>query len=391
MRRFIGRKDDEPNSSHQTKNMDPMSFTERTVFFKKDSNLQNQSTLEAIDKQDAKSDNSAKLGQVKNSSLGLEAQVIDKESLDVIDAKSDNNSTVQSKEIKKLFDESMRAVKEFDESKMKLLYNHLEGERQLTKQLNETLHENLAKVSKIGEDLEHRKNQLEVEVDEKTKLVLDSEKMAAIGELSARLAHDIKNPLTTIKNSVKLLRTQQGKSMDEYVMKRFDSMDESVFRISHQIDGVLDYLKKTPLKTSPVSLISALKSSIVPLTVPSNIAINFPSTDLILNCDAIKMEIVFGNILLNSIQAIENNPGQVYVRYVQQSDLVIIEIVDSGPGISPESIDKIFNPLFTTKQHGTGLGLTSCKNIVEQHGGKISVKNTPTTFTITLPQMSVKK
>ncbi|MGQ0771155.1 MAG: sensor histidine kinase [Nitrososphaerota archaeon] len=392
MRRFIVRKDDDSKSSLQTKNMDPLSFTERTVFFKKNSNPQNQSTIEDIDRQDAKFTNSAGSNKVKDSPLGLEAQIIDKESLDAItDEKPDNNSTAQSKEIKKLFDESMRAVKEFDESKMKLLYSHLEGERQLTKQLNETLHENLAKVSKIGEDLEHRKNQLEVEVDEKTKRILDSEKMAAIGELSARLAHDIKNPLTTIKNSVKLLRTQQGKSMDEYVMKRFDSMDESVFRISHQIDGVLDYLKKTPLKTSPASLIGVLKSSIVPLTIPNNIAVNFPSTDLTLSCEAIKMEIVFGNILLNSIQAIGGNPGQIYVRYVQQPDWVVIEIVDSGSGIAPENVDKIFNPLFTTKQQGTGLGLTSCKNIVEQHGGKISVKNTPTTVTIMLPQMSKKK
>jgi signal transduction histidine kinase len=372
--------------------MDPMSFTERTVFFKKDSNPQNQSTTEYTDKQDANPNNSTEFDKVENSSLGLEAQIIDKESLDaIIDAAPNNNSTAQSEEIKKLFDESMRAVKQFDESKMKLLYSHLEGERQLTKQLNETLHVNLAKVSKIGEDLEQRKNQLEVEVDEKTKKILESEKMAAIGELSARLAHDIKNPLTTIKNTVKLLKTHQGKEIDEYVMKRFDSMDESVFRISHQIDGVLDYLKKSPLKTSPTSLINVLKSSIMPLTIPSNITINFPSTDLILNCDAIKMEIVFGNILLNSIQVIEDKPGQIYVRYVQQPDWVIIEVADSGPGIPPENLDKIFDPLFTTKQKGTGLGLTSCKNIVEQHGGKISVKNTPTTVTITLPRISNKK
>ena len=392
MRRFIVRKDGDPQSSVQTKNMDPMSFTERTVFFKKDSNPQNQSTTEYTDKQDANPNNSTEFDKVENSSLGLEAQIIDKESLDaIIDAAPNNNSTAQSEEIKKLFDESMRAVKQFDESKMKLLYSHLEGERQLTKQLNETLHVNLAKVSKIGEDLEQRKNQLEVEVDEKTKKILESEKMAAIGELSARLAHDIKNPLTTIKNTVKLLKTHQGKEIDEYVMKRFDSMDESVFRISHQIDGVLDYLKKSPLKTSPTSLINVLKSSIMPLTIPSNITINFPSTDLILNCDAIKMEIVFGNILLNSIQVIEDKPGQIYVRYVQQPDWVIIEVADSGPGIPPENLDKIFDPLFTTKQKGTGLGLTSCKNIVEQHGGKISVKNTPTTVTITLPRISNKK
>ena len=111
---------------------------------------------------------------------------------------------------------------------------------------------------------------------------------------------------------------------------------------------------------------------------------------MILNCDAIKLEIVFGNILLNSIQAIADTQGQVYVRFAKKSDSVIMEVTDSGPGIPQEHIDRIFDPLFTTKQKGTGLGLTSCKNIVEQHGGKISAKNNPTTITVVLPAPQTK-
>jgi signal transduction histidine kinase len=153
---------------------------------------------------------------------------------------------------------------------------------------------------------------------------------------------------------------------------------------------VLDYLKCTPLKTAPASLIGILKSSILPLIIPANVKINFPSTDLTLKCDAIKMEIVFGNILLNSIQAIADTQGQIYVRFAKKPGSVIIELVDSGPGIAQEHIEKIFDPLFTTKQKGTGLGLTSCKNIVEQHGGKISAKTNPTTFTIVLPAPETK-
>lgn len=302
-----------------------------------------------------------------------------------------NDQPRQSQEIKKLFDLSLGVVKEFNENKMKLMYKHLEEEQQLTKQLNDTLQTNLFTISKLDEDLERRKNQLEIEVDEKTKKILDSEKLATIGELSARLAHDIKNPLTTIKSTVKLLKTFQGKPIDEYVMKRFDLMDESVFRISHQVDGVLDYIKKTPLKLESVSLINIIKASIIPLTVPKNILINLPNTDVILKCDPIKMEVVFGNIILNSIQAIRDNPGKIYVRYAGKPDLVIIEVVDSGNGIPSENLDKIFDPLFTTKQRGTGLGLSSCKNIIEQHGGTISVKNAPTTFTITMPNLSDTK
>lgn len=377
MRKFIVRKDGDLEPSLQTKSLDPMSFTERTVFFKK--NSQNNASEDAPQQESEDS----KPNKVQQTSEFAETEKEDQDD-------TSNEALAQSKEIKKLFDESLYAVKAFTENKTKLLQKNLEEEKQLTKQLNETLQQNLLKIAKIDEDLEQRKNHLEVEVDEKTKKLLVSEKMTAIGELSARLAHDIKNPLTMIKNTVKLLRTQQGKQIDEYVLKRFDMVDDSIFRISHQIDGVMDYLKCTPLKTAPASLIGILKSSILPLSIPANVKINFPSTDLTLKCDAIKMEIVFGNILLNSIQAIADAPGQVYVRFAKKPDSVIIEVADSGPGIPQEHLAQIFDPLFTTKQKGTGLGLTSCKNIVEQHGGKISAKNNPTTFTIVLPAPETK-
>ncbi|WKT57488.1 HAMP domain-containing sensor histidine kinase [Candidatus Nitrosotenuis chungbukensis] len=141
----------------------------------------------------------------------------------------------------------------------------------------------------------------------------------------------------------------------------------------------------------PSSLINIIKVSIMPLTIPKNVQINLPNTDITLKCDSIKMEVVFGNIILNSVQAIGDNPGKIYVRYVETSDYVIIEVADSGPGIPPEILDRVFDPLFTTKQRGTGLGLSSCKNIIEQHGGNMSVKNTPTTFTIRLPNLLAKK
>lgn len=388
MRRFIIRKDG-AESLTQTKDSDPMTLTDRTVFFKKDPSS-SQSTIDDIDTEDFKSVSSAKPDNVKNTPVESETQTNIKDKA-VNNDDPNTKPSEHSQEMKKLFSQSLGVVKEFKENKMKLMYKHLEEEQQLTKHLNDTLQTNLLTISKIGEELEQRKNQLEIEVENKTKMIVDSEKLSAIGELSARLAHDIKNPLTTIKSTVKLLKTLQGKTVDEYVMKRFDMMDDSVFRISHQVDGVLDYIKKTPLKLEPTSLINIIKTSILSLPVPKNISINLPNADITLKCDSIKLEVVFGNIILNSIQAIGDNPGQIYVRYVEKPDLVIIEVVDSGPGIPLENLDKIFDPLFTTKQRGTGLGLSSCKNIIEQHGGKLSVKNTPTTFTVIIPNLIAKK
>lgn len=99
------------------------------------------------------------------------------------------------------------------------------------------------------------------------------------------------------------------------------------------------------------------------------------------------MEVVFSNLITNAVQAIENN-GELNLRINEEPKEVIVEIEDSGSGIPQENISKIFEPLFTTKPTGTGLGLVSCKNIVEQHGGTISICNNPTVFTVKLPKNS---
>jgi signal transduction histidine kinase len=97
------------------------------------------------------------------------------------------------------------------------------------------------------------------------------------------------------------------------------------------------------------------------------------------------MQIVFSNLILNAIQSIGEAKGTINIRAKKKQNNIEIKIEDSGPGIAQSVYDKIFDPLVTTKQEGTGLGLASCKSIIEQHRGTISASNKPTTFTITLP------
>ena len=106
-----------------------------------------------------------------------------------------------------------------------------------------------------------------------------------------------------------------------------------------------------------------------------------------INCDPVKIDAVFINVLINSIQALSDNGGKITVNISETNDKIKLEFSDSGPGIPEDIIDNIFEPLFTTKQKGTGLGLASCKNIVELHQGTIYVKNNPTTFTIEMPKL----
>ncbi len=98
------------------------------------------------------------------------------------------------------------------------------------------------------------------------------------------------------------------------------------------------------------------------------------------------MEVVFENILLNSIQVIEDKQGEIIIKNEEMSDSVIITIQDSGKGLSDDDICEIFESLFTTKQEGTGLELSCVKSIIEQHDGTVSIKSCPTTVTIILPK-----
>ncbi|MGI0060443.1 MAG: sensor histidine kinase, partial [Nitrosotalea sp.] len=95
---------------------------------------------------------------------------------------------------------------------------------------------------------------------------------------------------------------------------------------------------------------------------------------------------VFYNLIMNAIQSInENHRGEIIIKLIEKTnDTIQIQIQNSGPSIPEELLTKIFEPLFTTKQYGTGLGLPSSKNVIEQHYGTIHASNNPTTFTITL-------
>ena len=148
----------------------------------------------------------------------------------------------------------------------------------------------------------------------------------------------------------------------------------------------MDFVRQKPVELDYYPLSNIFKSVKEMMNVPTNIKINFPETDVEILCNEKECEILFYNIITNSIQAIGNKEGQIIIRIKETKKEFKIEIEDPGSGISSENLDQIFEPLFTTKQTGTGLGLTSCKNIIGRLGGTISVKNNPTRFIIKLPR-----
>ena len=251
-----------------------------------------------------------------------------------------------------------------------------------------TINKNLSRLVKMrtAELIEQRDN-LESLVEEKTQQVLKSERLSAIGELSGRLAHDLRNPLSVMKMSVDLIK-RSPKDLtisDPAVQQRIDLIEKSIDRISHQVDDVLGYVRLSPLNLQNVSLFDLLQNSLKKINIPSDIRVKLPENDLHIDCDTVKLDAVFINLIVNSIQELQEG-GEIEIKIHEQGNAAVIKFVDSGKGIPDKDISKIFEPLFTTKQKGTGLGLASCKNIVEQHQGEITVTNNPTTFTISMPK-----
>ena len=213
---------------------------------------------------------------------------------------------------------------------------------------------------------------------------VNEQKLAIAGELSARLAHDLRNPLSIIQLTLENLKMMYG--ANEKQQKKIDKVEHAISRITHQVDDVLDFVKIQSLVLSKTKILDIIADALDAIYVPNNILLKLPKNNIELNCDKKKISIVFVNLILNGIQAIEDDKGTVEIRLKENTDNIVIEVEDSGIGISKQDAEHIFDPLFTTKQAGTGLGLSSVKSIIDTHGGTIYVTSPPTIFTITLPK-----
>jgi PAS domain S-box-containing protein len=212
-----------------------------------------------------------------------------------------------------------------------------------------------------------------------------SERLISIGQLSSRISHDIRNPLSIITVSLENLKILFG--TDDAKQKQFEKIDRSIHRIVHQIDDVLDFVRGKHLRINKIKFTEIIEESMDSLTIPNNIELILPKNDVEIYCDKRQCATVMNNLILNSYQSIDN-AGTIEITVEETDDGVVIQVKDSGSGISKENLDDVFEPLFTTKQTGTGLGLASVKSIVESHGGIISVTSPPTVFTITLPKIN---
>ncbi|MEM3064299.1 MAG: ATP-binding protein [Candidatus Nitrosotenuis sp.] len=266
--------------------------------------------------------------------------------------------------------------------------------RQLLEQNNDKqrtlimLERKLTKFNEIKEQRDWLLDEMTKKISELSRFQSDlfkAERLSAIGEMAARLAHDIRNPLAIIKNTVEIVKLKHSANTPAELMTLFASIDNATSRIVFQLDEVLNFVRGSPLRCDLHSLYEIMESAISKIVIPDQISIHKPARDIYVFCDMEKISAVFANLIMNAIQAMENN-GDIIIRFDESEDAVTFSIQDSGPGIPPNLVEKIFEPLFTTKSRGTGLGLPAVKTIVQQHQGTITVRNNPTVFSVSLPK-----
>ena len=217
----------------------------------------------------------------------------------------------------------------------------------------------------------------------KSKKQQQLEKFALVGQLTGNIAHELRNPLSVIQITLENMKMAYG--VDDVKQQQFDRIERSINRILDQVGEILDFVRESPIIFEETKFSKVLFESLDSIKIPDNIKLVLPKNDVDMHCDLRQFAIVLNNLILNGIQAISGK-GLIVIDVNENNDEIIVEIEDSGKGIPKKDLHHIFNPLFTTKKQGTGLGLVHVKSIVQAHGGTIFVTSRPTIFRITLPK-----
>jgi len=257
----------------------------------------------------------------------------------------------------------------------------------LTNTLAEALRRQFAKTKAVADQLAEANRNLQ----QAEEAVRRSDRLAALGQLAAGLAHELRNPLGTIRASAEMLNRSVA-SENEVAREVAGFIAEEVDRTNSLVTRFLDFVRPLELRPAPADLAQVLDRSVAmvereaaarEVTVYKNYSPDIPPFPL----DAELMERVFYNLLANAAQATAPG-GAVTVKTRPVDGNAEISVIDRGSGIDPKIIDAIFNPFFTTKPDGVGLGLAICSKIVDQHGGKIAVESQPgkgSVFRVYLP------
>jgi PAS domain S-box-containing protein len=264
-------------------------------------------------------------------------------------------------------------------------------------------------IRRLNAELEQKMAELVAAQEE----LVRKEKLAILGQLSGSVGHELRNPLGVMGNAVYFLKTVHSEG-DETTMEYLGIIEQEIDTSQRIITDLLDFARTRPPRTKRIAVSVLIAQSLGRCAVPDNVEHRVEIADSLpaLRVDPLQTGQVFQNLISNGVQAMPrggslrigakhvrcamsdvrcfegNNVERRTSNVAPDTDFVEISVADSGEGITPENLKKLFQPLFTTKPKGIGLGLVVCRNLAEANGGWIAVESElgkGTTFTVALP------
>ena len=222
-----------------------------------------------------------------------------------------------------------------------------------------------------------------------------AERLAELGTLTGGLAHEIKNPLSTVQLNLQLLREDLDPTHSTFsrLSSRLATVQKETGRLRDILDDFLRYAGKMEIDRKPTDVGRVLEDLVdfyAPQAQLQRVQLRVRRNDgpIIAKLDEKLIKQAILNLMINALQAMPREGGEIILSARLEDRRLVIDIIDTGQGMSPEVRNKIFDAYYSTKSGGTGLGLAISRRIVEEHGGKISVRSEPgkgSVFSLELP------
>ncbi|MFH1650812.1 MAG: ATP-binding protein [Chloroflexota bacterium] len=254
---------------------------------------------------------------------------------------------------------------------------------------NEELRATEEELRASNEELEAANEELRTAQEQ----MVRSEKLVAIGQLAGGVGHELRNPLGAIKNAVYYIRGKLAKSdvarQEPRVMEFLEIVDDEISASNKIINDLLSFSRVGKPATSPARVEKIVADALAHVTLPDNVLLvkKLPEQLPEIEVDTDQMRQVLVNILTNAVQAMPEGGG-ITIAAGMADGFLELKVSDTGGGVPGDVLPRIFDPLFTTRAKGIGLGLAVCRSIIERHNGQISATSQAgkgTTFTVRLP------
>ena len=270
---------------------------------------------------------------------------------------------------------------------------------QTIRAMKESLKEKTGELVHAKQELEKFTKFLEKRVDARTRELkaaqdelIKKERLAAIGQMASVVGHEIRNPLAVINNSIYFIKTKLGQAAepDPKIAKHIKIIESEIQQANGIINEILTYSRQRELKPERVQINTWLEEVLSVYPFPAHITLDaqFDPVNPPVDIDVTEFQQAVRNLIGNGIEVMPQQ-GTVRIRTQAQGDgTVMLEIGDTGSGIPPEVLDKIFAPFFTTKARGTGLGLAVVRKVIDRHRGRVDVESVVgkgTTFKLYIP------